>query len=56
MAEEARGRYNRLSTEVEVLGISADPDTIVWTLDEIRSRSWDYKLVERPGKSLSLLL
>lgn len=52
MAEEARGRYNRLSMEVEVLGILADPDSIISMLDEIRSRLSDYKLVGRPGKYL----
>jgi hypothetical protein len=55
MAEEARGRYNRLSMEVDVLGISADPDSIISMFGEIRLRSSDYKLVGRPGKSLSLL-
>jgi hypothetical protein len=37
-----------------VLGILADPDSIISMLSEIRSRSSDYKLVGRPGKSLPL--
>ena len=52
MAEKARGRYNRLSTEVDVLAISADPDSILRISGGVRSQSSDYKLVGRPGKYL----